>query len=67
MAKVKAKAKKVEKVEKPKVLRVKNNTPYFKVDPDSKVRFNAYETCEVEVITGWLDAQIKAKLFELVE
>ena len=49
------------------ILKARNNTPYFKVDPDSGVRFNAYEVCEIARITGWLESQIAAKLFEIVE
>ena len=65
MAKAKAKATKVKAPE--KKLQVKNLTPYFKVDPDSGVKFNAYEVVEVEKLTGWLEVQTKAKLFEVVE
>lgn len=69
MAKAKATASKVEKpkVEKPKAFKVKNNTPYFKVDPEAKTRYNAYETCRVLEITSWLKVQIEAKLFTVIE
>lgn len=51
----------------PKVIMVQNNTPYFKVDPDSGARFDSYKPCEVARITGWLEVQIAANLFAIVE
>lgn len=63
MAKAKAKA----KVIKEEKIKIKNNTPYFKVDPDSGQKFNAYEICEVKEISKWLEVQMAAKLFERVE
>lgn len=48
-----------------KKFKVKNLTPYPKIDPASGTTFKAYETKECEK-TEWVDCQIKAKLFQVV-
>lgn len=56
----------VAKTTKVDTVKVKNLTPYHKVDPDAGTRFAPYGVVENAQYTGWLKIQIEAKLFELV-
>lgn len=57
----------VTKTTKVDTVKVKNLTPYNKVDPDADTRFAPYGVVENAQYTGWLKIQIEAKLFELVK